>query len=379
MSSQLRDRQPNRLAMSRLLLLAVCLLGNSFLTGNAQSEDRIILRNLQRIKGHEIKSIDVDGVKLDDGRVITWDRIETAQVESVSQEEFDGYMQRLSNPLFRIRLRLVNGDDLEALKYAEQMFPVYQPRDGELSRLVCAALVRGRISAGLREQSVVAYLYYLSKTPQAENEENARPSYELSVDSKSRIFDDLMPVWFDSAAAAKQVPDLIEALRSVKNYPRQFHVYTGSLAIAAGDLENAKKAISALSDSDPVQAELKQLLQAQMEISEKKNAEGIKRLAPLTESAVPNIRALALYWTGVALSNGTNRERLEGALFLLRIPASYGNQFPDLAAAALYQASQAVDFGKDDGQATALRQELLRRYPHSWHGKLLTQTGLGKD
>ncbi|MGE3780993.1 MAG: hypothetical protein AB7F89_27640, partial [Pirellulaceae bacterium] len=47
---------------------------------DAEGADRIVLRNLTVISDRTVASLDVDGVRLDNGSLLTWDEIEKATV-----------------------------------------------------------------------------------------------------------------------------------------------------------------------------------------------------------------------------------------------------------------------------------------------------------
>ena len=76
---------------------------------------------------------------------------------------------------------------------------------------------------------------------------------------------------------------------------------------------------------------------------------------------------LALYWLGrVKLVSPDADTKKSGLVQLLRIPALYGNQVPEISAAAL---SYGVDVLKqfDDARGSvALRNELLVRYGQTY-------------
>jgi hypothetical protein len=346
---------------AQLALGVVCWL----VAAPAFAEDQIYLRNLNRIQ-KPVTAVTVEGVSFADS-LITWDQIESGSIAEEKQAEFDKLLQQLGTPLFRIRLRLSLNEPQAALLFAEQLFPVYESSRGESSAMVCAALVRGRIALGRREQSAVPYLHYLSRIEGSENATNLLP-----VDPQTKICAALMPVWFDRQLAQEQVPLVLQALRVVGTYPREFHLYTGSLAIAAGESETTDKALKALNAADPIQADFITILQAQQHVTAGEYPQAIEKLAKLTTSELPPLRVLALYWSGVAASNQTGRARMQGALTLLRIPASYADQFPDLSAAALYEASKAVEADGSSDSAQLLRKELLGRFPETWHGRLLS-------
>ena len=81
--------------------------------------------------------------------------------------------------------------------------------------------------------------------------------------------------------------------------------------------------------------------------------------------------AIALYYEGLALqqlSRDGNDDRHEWALKLLQIPASYQDDFPELAAAAIF--AVVSDSRHNSPQWESLHQELLGRFASTWHGRL---------
>ena len=87
---------------------------------------------------------------------------------------------------------------------------------------------------------------------------------------------------------------------------------------------------------------------------------------------LPRSRRLALYWRGQAhLQSGSAEAHTAGLLDLLRIAALYGEDHPELAAAGLYTAMQAVAESGNVKGSIAIRRELLDRYPQTWHAHRL--------
>ena len=86
------------------------------------------------------------------------------------------------------------------------------------------------------------------------------------------------------------------------------------------------------------------------------------------------IRALNELFVREGLSPlARDRQKKEGVVQLLHLPALYGDKYPDLAGAGLYEAAKALE-GLGDGNAlgvSRLRTELLTRYAQTYHGQRL--------
>src|SRR5207245_10251395 len=80
-------------------------------------------------------------------------------------------------------------------------------------------------------------------------------------------------------------------------------------------------------------------------------------------------RPTALLLIGLADMRATDEEvRKGGLLSLLSLPAIYGGEQPELAAAGLYHAAAALDKLKDIAAAAAVRRELASRYAGTHFG-----------
>ncbi|MCH7725519.1 MAG: hypothetical protein IH991_03405, partial [Planctomycetes bacterium] len=93
------------------------------------------------------------------------------------------------------------------------------------------------------------------------------------------------------------------------------------------------------------------------------------RLEASIDKWLPQNQAIALYWLGRAQTAANrSRERQRGVLTLLRLPALFGREFPDLAGAGLYYAMTTLKELKDEKASGAVRRELLLRYAHTLYG-----------
>jgi hypothetical protein len=101
-----------------------------------------------------------------------------------------------------------------------------------------------------------------------------------------------------------------------------------------------------------------------------------------TNKITGNARPVSLYYRGINVVNQpdtSDLDRSKAILTLLRVPALYGNDYRDLSAAAIYQAAE---IAKLRGRATdeqKLREELLRRYPRTYHGRMETNQRAGRS
>jgi hypothetical protein len=120
--------------------------------------DRIVLRDLSRMSDVTVARFDEDGVVLEDGRRLDWDRIERATLESGRQADFDRWLRDVGEPLFRIRKRLAAGDYRELVEEAEALYPRYRSRQSPTAYVVCQAVMWARLANGRREAAVEPYL-----------------------------------------------------------------------------------------------------------------------------------------------------------------------------------------------------------------------------
>jgi hypothetical protein len=84
------------------------------------------------------------------------------------------------------------------------------------------------------------------------------------------------------------------------------------------------------------------------------------------------VRIAGLYVVGQALLRSPDEDRQrEGILALLSLPAAYGSEQPELAAAALYDVAQALVKLKDATGAAAVRRELAHHYAGTRYAAIL--------
>jgi hypothetical protein len=349
------------------IVLALCLAQGAL-------ADRLVLRNLEIIRDKKIVGMNLDGVTQDDGRAISWDEIESGKIDDAERNKlFQKYLENLGIHLYRIRQRLNVGDFREIGPHAEAVAKYYQGRQSETAYMVHQALMWSRLAAGQREAAVepylrcLAYLHALQGKPV-----NLPGDRRLRVDLATGLCDELPPVWFNDQAAKAALPSVGEAIGQLTEpRPVGTRIYYATLAIAAGEKEGADRAIAGIGNANEHTAQLRDIVFAQQEIVSGKPGEKERWLAANIESIDPANKPLALYWLGRAQLSSTDPSvQQQGILKLLTLPAAYGQRYPDLAAAGLHEAMQALNRLGDARGSIAVRGELLAKYPQTFHAHL---------
>lgn len=336
--------------------------------------DQIVLRNLDVISDRTVKTLDEDGVLLDDGERITWDDIAEGTVEASKQAEFDKMLKELGGPLYRIQQRLKTGDYEGLLEHAEAVYPRYENRQSPTAYMVFQSLMWARLASGQREQAVEPYLRayeYLRAT--RTTKPDLPGSRRLDFDPATALTPTLQPVWFDADSAKASLEGVRKAARAMKApHPDGVFLYYSTLALTAGESESALTTLDRVQGRQRAAKELKQIVLAQQEVLAGKLGSDVSRLESTVDTMLPQNQAVACYWLGLARTGREEKEaRLRGVLRLLRIPALFGKQSPELAAAGLYHAMTTLSELKDIKGSLAVRRELQVRYAHTTHAAKL--------
>lgn len=345
------------------------------LAGQIAAADRLILRNLDILTDRTVTALDEDGLVLDASRPggsnrITWDEVERGTI-ALDQPRFDAMLKELGPPLYRIRQRLKVGDYEALAEPAELLYPRFAERQGPTAYMVCQATMWSRLAAGQREAAAEPYLrcYELLRGGAARLG-NLPGNRRLSLDAKTAISPELLPIWFDVEAAQAALPGVQDAIRGITQpRPEGVYVYYASLALAAGDTAEFTRVLPSIRGEDPATSPWRDILLAQQEVLAGSPGSQIEALKSSVETLPDPCRAAALYWLGMAgiqsAEEGTVRD---GLLALLTLPAAYRSQHPELAAAGLYHAATALDKLKDDSGAAAVRSELTSQFGATYYG-----------
>lgn len=360
----------------RLLLLrslsVICFVGLQSLAATAA--DRIVLRNLDIITDRTVAGFDEDGVRLDDGSLLKWDEIERCKLSPDKQAAFDQMLQELGTHLYRIRQRLTVGDYRGILTHAEAIYPRYAGRNSETAYMVFQGLMWARLAVGRREAAVEPYLRcynYLKSLPASQL--SLPGNRRLRFDRATGMTPELQPVWFDAQAAKSSLPGALKAVSEMSPpRPEGTRIYYGTLALAAGELEQAQRVLGGIQGKHPGLAQLRGIVMAQGEVLGGQPGQALSLLQSNLQRLAPNIKPLAIYWLGMSkLKAPDERVQRQGILDLLHLPALYGDKFPELAAAALYESRVAFAGAKDDNSRAAVRRELLEQYSQTYHAAKL--------
>lgn len=344
--------------------------------------DQLFLRNTDIIKDRKVKQFDEDGVQLDDGRTITWDLIELGKVDPDKQVAFDKMLAELGTPLYRIRQRLRFGDYQALLEHAEAVYPRYKDRSSPTAYMVFQSLMWARIAAGQREQAVEPYLRAYEYLRRTRTQPELPGDRRLQFDGATALSPTLQPVWFDTQSAKSALDGVRRAARAMQSpYPEGVYIYYGTLALAAGDEETGLGMLKLVQGRHRATAELKQIALAQHEVISGKPDSDVTKVETTLQNMLPQNQPAAYYWVGLAKAGQENeRDRLEGVLSLLKVPALYGKQSPELAGASLYQAMNTMSDLDDVKGSLAIRRELQVRYAHTSHAaKLRDETTTKSD
>lgn len=334
--------------------------------------DRIILRSLDVISDIRVVDFDEDGLQLEDGSRISWDAVERGQVSPDRQAAFDRMLAELGTQLYRLRQRLAVGDYRDLLEPAQTLYPRYVGRSSNTAYLVFQSLMWSRLAAGQREAAVEPYMRCYDVLQQRGAAVPLPGDRRLQYDQRTGLSRELPPIWFDAQAARAALPGVLKAVAEMREpRPEGMRIYYGTLAMVAGQWEDARRVLAGVRGQQAPLAELLTIAVAQGEVLAGKPGPALNRLeAALPQLATEN-QPLALYWLGRSkLASPDHHTRQEGMLQLLHLPALYETTYPDLAAAGLYDAMIACAQQQDVRGQAALRRELVNRYSQSYHAAL---------
>lgn len=374
------------------LLAAIMLtdLSPQLAPGQTGPADRppIVLRNLKLIRDRSIAEFDDSSITLSDGSRLGWDEVLQATVEPGQQTEFNARLNSIGLPSFRLKSRIQVGDWAGAGEIAESRDDQHSASEQAASGwndpntfyLAALAKMKSRIARGDRIGAIAPFLRAASLQPQVDDptRQIAGTSWIPKMDLETGLSHELIPIWFDdhdlgrsSQPLTRRLENLIPASPSESTGPS---LYLASIKIELGETDDARRLLNSMGNRlESIAGDWITVLNAR--IHQKKD-EPLKAQAIL-QSNINELsgqpRLAGLYYLGI---NALNLPDLSDAdysaaiLTLLRIPAEYGDQHRDLSAAALFQAVQIARVRGREQDALKLGNELLRRYPRTYHGRL---------
>ena len=363
-------------------------------------QDPVVLRDLSIIRGKTITDFDDSVVRLSDGSTLKWDQILKAQVAPDHQADFDRNIANIGLPLFRIKSRVTNrdwaaiGELVEPLYAALELERLNNLADSESAYVICYATMKGRLDRGDRPGAVLPFLQAARiqkklKRKLGVSSQNFLPD----VDASTMLSSEILPIWFDRARVEPAFKELANSVDpTATSTDLGPIVYLISMAVELERLQLARDLLRLIEARDGMES-WRLILLAQIEIAENKLDQATRLLednkSRLTKSAVPlglylksakffqsvaNPRSNHAEATGTA-SEKNRQNRIDqysrGMLELLEIPASYGDKYPALAAAALYQTAQIAKSLEWSKEGQVMEQELLLRFPFTYHARVV--------
>ncbi len=368
-SSEPRRDCPGWVALALLLALIP--------SGFGRAADRIVLRNTKIISDRSVVAFDPDGVRLS-GRpamVLGWDEIEQARLDNAQEQaRFQTLLKQVGDPLYRIRLRLKTGDYRDIAPLAEGLMPVYRTRRSNTAYVVFQGLFWSRLALNRRAEALAPYIYAVECLRSDSDHAIPLPGdRQPRVNLATGLSPDLPPVWFDSESAKRALPEVMEALKTVKEPALPGLVLSAaSLALEAGETAEADRLMARVASS-PTRAiqDLLLVLRARRTLSDADPAPALELLGKASRDPEFSQRPVALYWLGLARSRADDPDqRRLGVLDLLTLPAAYGDDQPELAAAGLYQGWKTLE-ALNDPESAVLRTQLSRQYASTVFGQKL--------
>ncbi len=347
-------------------------LGCGLASPTAFAQHTIVLRDLTLIRNVTIADVETDGLRVSDNgvlRLVLWcDLLKVAtgdaHVDEARQAAVNQSIQQIGLPWYRIRERLRIGDFASLQPTADRLRDQVKNVPGLAMYFACAGQFHAALDDGNRIAAVEPLLQIMrirrqSPTPMAEYDAAAKLRFD-----DTGICLNLLPVWFDTDDA--ELEKLIGRITSepeLVELPAGFYYH--SLLIA----HDKSKQVPA---ADPRYGDWTSRLSAQLAFLNNQpgdlaTADSIEHLPHGTAS-----HAIAVYYHGLAQMRLTSSATppshpTQWAITLLQIPASYGDRFPELSAAAIFHVLQSLD-GDAVGRES-LSRELGEKYARTHFGK----------
>lgn len=358
---------------------------NSLRAQDASAEPRILLRNLERITDFTIKQIDEDGLQVQPKsagsghRQITWDEVQDLRLASpAEQSQAEKLLKELGEPLFRLRSRLAAGNIAELAQPSKQLYPRFVGRKGSSSRLVLQSSYLSHLHMGEREEAIVPYLLWLSLAPKSSNSPIAVPGDDpapkglsgTGVDPEAAgglYLPDLIPIGFEANSAKKILPELQNTIRQIPSpRPPACYLYFSAIAVAAGDLAEAKKGLTPLEKEKGGIVGWKRLAQLQVQLAENPSLENAAPIIKELRDAPPLLRG-CFVWTVAEhqLRTGNDAAKRTAVADLATLGLGLSADAPEPSAMGLALLADALRQQNRNPEADTVLRALETRYAES--------------
>jgi hypothetical protein len=346
------------------------------------AQSHIVLRDLTLIRNKTVTEYDLKGVTLSDGSKLGWDRILKADVGTERQSDFDAMIKQVGLPIFRLKSRIAIGDWAGAGEMAAQLSDRFEELDRQNQYLI--SLTRMKLSE-MRPGNKNALAYFLKANqlqPQA-NQQTLKlvGMHRLSEsETKLQFSNQILPVWFSTDSLSDLADEIVPF---VDDRPGAL-IYLASIRIELEQFRVARPLLERLSRfDDPVVSSWLTVLKARLLQKEKK----LSQAHPILErhrELLGSSRPAAMFYLGMGYfeshenaakanaqpGSSIDEDLSRGILAFLGIPALYGDQHAEMSAAALFYSAKISDLRKRNREAQKLRDELLKRYGQTYHGRL---------
>jgi hypothetical protein len=317
-------------------------------------------------------------------RLVSWDRVRSVQAAGVNADRFAVFMDKL----WRARTRVERSDFTAAAPLLDDLYQVYGAEDGPSAAVVAECMIRCRLARGAQGAATSSWLRWSSlmdrraaageKAPAGAKPVWIGGSTDLPpiVDPGTRLAPAIPPIWTPGAgtqaAAASTEWQTIQARGGM----------AGELAVM---YEKAARFEAGLDDeislpgqasTDPAVGIVRDIVLGRAGDAKAREAARASIEQRLSRAAHPEIGKVKVApmpawleaWLRMGLGQSFIREsdehlRMRGVIELLHVPARFGSEQPNLAGIALADAAVVMAGAGDADAASALKSELLARYP----------------
>ena len=325
------------------LAIRVCVASFVLLNATSAFAQEIVLRDLTRISGVEVRDVDNSFLSLANNQKISWDQVLQVQVDPVWQAKIEQRIEKFGLPLYRLKHRLRQKNYRGAFEVARDWYDneELQFPGNETMFLVSRAVMLGRIDAGQAERALEPTVQALLLQQKCSREFlDSFPGLAFTEDEfRTDLCQDLSPVWSSADECSKQLIGIGEKFdldQLVIEWPG-LAVYFSSMAVHASQRER-------MIVWSPAMGAIPQLRPWQRILGSNFSRVPLSVLIRDTEGS---LRVSTMYWWATAKDQQASKA--DRVLTLLKIVANYDDQFPALSKMALARAIELTDDPIDKG------------------------------
>lgn len=357
-----------------ILLILGFIAGMPLFMSVGLAQDTVVLRDLTVVRG-QLEKLDSSGIKFSAQRQIGWQNALSCNLAEPEQSQFQKFVVEKGLPLFLADQKLRYRDLVGLSEIGEALFKQLSKTHNQFSDeekfLIYIATMKSRIANGDRAAAVQPFLKAATLFQKKKVAENQVVRLGVSpVVLRAGVTDEILPVWFDRGASNIAVRNLQSELGSdLSNDSSGLLCYLTALHL---HLDSEDKA-------QPIMEELKrrklplgwmEILGAQFGIAQGRNVSAVSQLQKELPQFPKRLRAAANFVVGKELGSDPQSADL-AVLKLLGIPAGQKEDMPAMASAALYEAMNILKKTGQTREVVTLQNELLKRFPNTYHGRLL--------